>query len=152
MQNSLIVASFAAALAALTVSIAPGKAEPISNAYPYCLFGRGGGSTTCYFRSRAECGNGCVNNPSYVGDERARAMLAGAGLALDDNRAKARTNGERKTLTMKLPIGATDPGARASVAHDSDARANAAGGYDFGGWPTSYLVNRFGDHQAQGRF
>jgi hypothetical protein len=78
MQNAVTVASFAAALAALTVSMAPSKAEPISNAYPYCLFGRGGGSTTCYFRTRAECGNGCVNNPSYVGDERARALLAGS--------------------------------------------------------------------------
>jgi hypothetical protein len=152
MQNSLIVASFAAALAALTASIAPGKAEPIANAYPYCLFGRGGGSTTCYFRTRAECGNGCVNNPNYVGDERARTMLAGSGLAPDASRTKVRPNGDRKTLTMKMPIGAIDSGARASVARDSDARASVSRDDDFAGWPTDYLVNRFGDHQAQGRF
>jgi len=150
MRNSLIVAGIA--LVALTASIAPSKAEPIANAYPYCLFGRGGGSTTCYFRTRAECGNGCVNNPSYVGDQRARTILAGSGLALDASRAKARTNGDRKTLTMKMPIGAIEPGARASVARDSGARASVARGDDFEGWPTSYLVNRFGDHQAQGRF
>ena len=35
-----------------------------------------------------------------------------------------------------------------------DDRAHAAYGrsYDFEGWPTDYLTNRFGDRQAQGRF
>src|SRR5215471_17074324 len=79
MRTSLTIASVSAVLAALASGLAPVKAEPISNAYPYCLFGRGGGSTTCYFRTREECGNGCIGNPAYVGDARARAMLAGVG-------------------------------------------------------------------------
>jgi hypothetical protein len=139
MRNSLIVAGVAAALAA---SIGPSKAEPLANAYPYCLLGRGGGSTTCYFRSRAECGNGCINNPGYVGDQRAQAILGGARVAAAGNRTMARTNSDRRTLTLKMMIGPIDSGARASVSH----------GDDFAGWPTDYLVNRFGDHQAQGRF
>jgi hypothetical protein len=114
MQNAVTVASFAAALAALTASIAPSKAEPISNAYPYCLFGRGGGSTTCYFRTRAECGNGCVNNPSYVGDERARALLAGSGLSLDAGRTKGKTKGDGKTLALRS-VGAAHADARAKA-------------------------------------
>ena len=98
MTKSMIVATLAAALAALTAGIAAGQAEPISNAYPYCLFGRGGGSTTCYFRTRAECGNGCVNNPNYVGDARARALLAGSGISLDAVRPgdKAQAGGQRR--------------------------------------------------------
>ena len=98
MQNSVIVASFVAGLAALTAGIPPSKAEPISNAYPFCVFGRGGGSTTCYFRTRAECGGGCVNNPSYVGDERARALLGGSGLALDAGRPKVNPKADSKRL------------------------------------------------------
>jgi hypothetical protein len=114
MQNAVILVGFLAAVAALTASIAPSKAEPISNAYPYCLFGRGGGSTTCYFRTRAECGNGCVNNPNYVGDERARALLAGSGLSLDAGRTKDNTKGDGKTLASR----------RVGAAH-ADARARA---------------------------
>jgi len=85
MRASLIAASLIAA--ALTSAVMPGNAEPLANAYPYCLMGRGGGSTTCYFRSLAECGNGCVSNPAYVGDRRARAIFAGAGVAVADSRA-----------------------------------------------------------------
>jgi hypothetical protein len=114
MENAVILVGFAAALAALTASIAPSKAEPISNAYPYCLFGRGGGSTTCYFRTRAECGNGCVNNPSYVGDERARALLAESGLSLDGGRTKANTKGDGKTLAVRS-VGAAHADARAGA-------------------------------------
>ncbi|HUI98111.1 MAG TPA: hypothetical protein VLX44_20305 [Xanthobacteraceae bacterium] len=34
---------------------------------------------------------------------------------------------------------------------DNSARAAFGRSYDFEGWPTDYLINRFGDHQAQGR-
>jgi hypothetical protein len=34
---------------------------------------------------------------------------------------------------------------------DDSARAAYGRSYDFEGWPTDYLVNRFGDRQAQGR-
>jgi hypothetical protein len=32
------------------------------------------------------------------------------------------------------------------------AQASSATGADFAGYPTSDLINRFGDHQAQGRY
>jgi hypothetical protein len=34
---------------------------------------------------------------------------------------------------------------------DNSARAAFGRSYDFEGWPTDYLTNRFGDHNAQGR-
>ena len=142
MRTSLVVASFGAALTVLTAGILPSKAETASDAYPYCLLGRGGGSTTCYFKSRAECGNGCISNPSYVGDVRARAILARIGTGGDGGRLRPNASSARNSLHPTNAIGAIDAGARAS----------AVGGNDFEGWPTGYLVNRFGDHQAQGRF
>jgi len=144
MRTSLIIVSFGAVLTALASGLAPVKAEPISNAYPYCLFGRGGGSTTCYFRTREECGGGCVNNPAYVGDARARVILAGAGIARTGGRAVAQANGARSAARTVRSAGTAprtiDPGAHASTRGD------------FEGWPTGYLIERFGDHQAQGRF
>ena len=141
MRTSLIIASVATALTALAGGISTGAAEPITNAYPYCLMGRGGGSTTCYFRTREECGNGCIGNPAYVGDARARAMLAGIGGASDRPSTKAANvrNASRNTAM-----------ARGSRRIEPGARASAADGFE--GWPTGYLVNRFGDRQAQGRF
>jgi hypothetical protein len=138
MRNSLIVAGIA--LATLSASVAPSKAESAAQAYPYCAFRAG--STSCYHLTLESCGKSCIRNPAYVGDTRARAILAGARVAPEASRANARTNGGRNTLTLKMMIGAINSDARASVAH----------GDDFEGWPTGYLVNRFGDHQAQGRF
>src|ERR1700716_1616146 len=123
--NTVIPATFVAALAALGAGIAPSQAEPISNAYPYCLFGRGGGATTCYFRTRAECGNGCVNNPNYVGDERARAMLAGSGLSLDAVGPKYKAKGGGKALASRsiaAPTRARGAGPRAPVMISRDGR------------------------------
>jgi hypothetical protein len=137
MRNSLIVAGIA--LATLS-AVAPTKAESAAQAYPYCAFRAG--STSCYHLTLESCGKSCIRNPAYVGEARARAILGAAGVAVDASRANPRTNADRKTLTMKMPIGAIDSGAHASVAP----------GNDFEGWPTDYLVNRFGDHQAQGRF
>jgi hypothetical protein len=142
MRISLFVASFGLALSALTGVAASAEAGPVTDAYPYCLLGRGGGSTTCYFRTREECGNGCINNPAYVGDARARAILARAGLAGSGNSSGLRSNAARSAPDLAGAIRRIDPRARAS-----------AGGSDgFDGWPTDYLMNRFGDHQAQGRF
>ena len=143
MRTSLIIATLGAALTALASGISPGAAEPVTNAYPYCLMGRGGGSTTCYFRTREECGNGCIGNPAYVGDARARAILAGVGGASDNGRASARAGGMRNASTdtaMARGPRRIEPGARAAV------------GDGFEGGPTGYLISRFGDHQAQGRF
>src|SRR3974390_3551408 len=119
MRTSLIVASFGAALAALAVGLLPAKAEPISNAYPYCLFGRGGGSTTCYFRTRAECGGGCVNNPAYVGEARARVILPDAGIPTSGSGAMAKANAARTRPKVARANGAARP------AIDSGARASA---------------------------
>jgi len=142
MRISLFVASFSLALSALTGLAASADAEPVTDAYPYCLLGRGGGSTTCYFRTREECGNGCINNPAYVGDARARAILARAGLAGSGNSSGLRSSVARSAPDLAGTIRRIDPRARAS----------AAGSDGFDGWPTDYLMNRFGDHQAQGRF
>jgi hypothetical protein len=104
--------------------------------------GRGGGSTTCYFRTREECGNGCVNNPAYVGEARARLILAGAGVG-DSGRSSPRAGAMRnapRDIAMARGSQRIEPGAR------------AASGDGFEGWPTGYLISRFGDHQAQGRF
>jgi hypothetical protein len=146
MRTSLIIASFGAALTALASGLAPVKAEPVSNAYPYCLFGRGGGSTTCYFRTREECGGGCVNNPAYVGDARARVILAGAGIAGGRSGAAAQAR-----VTPVAPKVARSRGT-AAPAIDPGARASVGDRGSFEGWPTGYLIDRFGDHQAQGRF
>jgi hypothetical protein len=146
MRTSLIIASFGAALVTLTFGLAPAKAEPISNAYPYCLFGRGGGSTTCYFRTREECGNGCVNNPAYVGDARARVLLAGAGTAGDRGRAAAKASATRAAPKVARPNGTASPTV------EPGAHASVGGRAGFEGWPTDYLTDRFGDRQAQGRF
>jgi hypothetical protein len=145
MRASLIIASLATALTALAGGVAPGAAEPITNAYPYCLMGRGGGSTTCYFRTREECGNGCIGNPAYVGDARARAILAGVG-------AGGASDGVRSSVKSDRMRNATaTASARATrIRIDPGARASATDGFE--GWPTGYLINRFGDRQAQGRF
>ena len=145
MRTSFIVASFGVALTALASGLAPVKAEPISNAYPYCLFGRGGGSTTCYFRTRAECGGGCVNNPAYVGEARARVILAEAGIASDRARTAPKASAARAAPKVARPNGA-------APAIDPRARASVRGENGFEGWPTDYLMDRFGDRQAQGRF
>ncbi len=72
-------------------------------------------------------------------------MIASIGVALNAaaagmTAANARANGTRAAAVARL-IDKIDPRAHASV-----------GGGGFEGWPTDYLMNRFGDHQAQGRF
>ncbi len=73
-------------------------------------------------------------------------MIASIGIALSAaaagmTAANARANGTRAAVAVARAIGKIDPRAHASV-----------GGSGFEGWPTDYLMNRFGDHQAQGRF
>jgi hypothetical protein len=144
MRTTVIVAGVGIALAALCAGMSPGRAEPVTNAYPYCLLGRGGGSTTCYFRTRAECGNGCIGNPAYVGEVRARAILADAGVAGERRRATARATGVRNPPRAAFTADALRP--------RIDPGAHASAGEGFAGWPTDYLMDRFGDRQSQGRF
>lgn len=145
MRTSLIIATLGTALTAFVGGMTPGAAEPVTNAYPYCLMGRGGGSTTCYFRTREECGNGCIGNPAYVGDARARAILAGIGAGGASDRVRSSAKADR---TRNPNVAVTARGTRSTF--EPGARASAADGFE--GWPTGYLINRFGDHQAQGRF
>jgi hypothetical protein len=154
MRTSLVVASFGAVLAALAADISPSAAESAANGYPYCLMGRGGGSTTCYFKSRAECGNGCIDNPSYVGDKRAREILAGIGAGGAGVRTTPKTVSTRNAPSATTTISARNaPSPTKTIAAiDAGARASSGSSDDLKGYPTGYLVNRFGDHQAQGRF
>jgi hypothetical protein len=116
MRTSLIVASLGATMTTLVAGIAPAaSAEPVANAYPYCRLGVGGGSTTCYFRSRAECGSSCVDNLAYVGDRRAREILANTGLTLEVNRTNRGAINARNSPTATRTIGSIEPGARASA-------------------------------------
>jgi len=147
MRTSVVVASFGAALVALAAGVAPGRAEAAAQLYPYCALRSG--STSCYHLTLESCGRSCIRNPSYVGDDRARVLRAALG-------APAPAAAPTRTASR-----ATDSGAAARRAQSNDAvarkiepgaRASSATGADFAGYPTSYLVNRFGDHQAQGRF
>ena len=72
------------------------------------------------------------------------AAVAGPALAGEYGRATAKTNGNARNVTKSIGAFASSVG--------SDVRADGDRSYDFQGWPTDYLVNRFGDHQAQGRF
>ena len=140
MRTSLIAASVGAVVTVLTAGVAPSKAEPMAQAYPYCALRAG--STSCYHQTLESCGRSCISNPAYVDNRRARATLAGVGLANDSIRAKPKANVTRSAQSAPKTIGAIDAGARASASLDNG----------FKGWPTGYLVNRLGDHQAQGRF
>jgi hypothetical protein len=75
-----IVAALACAgmaLAALTASAAQSQAQYAAQLYPYCALSPANGATTCYFRSREECGRSCISNPWYLGAERAWAYTHG---------------------------------------------------------------------------
>jgi len=60
---------------ATVVDSQPSQAQYAAQYYPYCAryYGRGGGSTSCYFRSLAQCrasvsgvGGFCDSNPWYA--------------------------------------------------------------------------------------
>ena len=67
------------AVAGLWVVGAPlSSAQYAAQLYPYCSLGSRTGATSCYIRSRDECGrNPCISNPWYLGRERARPYLEG---------------------------------------------------------------------------
>jgi hypothetical protein len=72
------------------------------------------------------------------------AVLAGTALAgeYDNTHAKSRVGRD----VQKTPVAASVYGAGLA-----GARASYGRSYDFEGWPTDYLVERFGDRQMQGR-
>ena len=45
--------------------------------YPYCSINSRNGARNCYISRRAQCEfhDPCVNNPSYIGDDRARSFM-----------------------------------------------------------------------------
>lgn len=59
-------------LAALTIGTSRSHAQYAAQLYPFCALSPANGATTCYFRSREECGHSCISNPWYLGAERAR--------------------------------------------------------------------------------
>jgi hypothetical protein len=61
----------------LALSAGPSQAQYAAQLYPYCALSSASGATTCYFRSRAECGGNCISNPWYLGDSRAWAYTHG---------------------------------------------------------------------------
>ena len=71
MRIALALACLAAGLAASAADTSPARAQYAAQLYPYCALGTGNGATTCYFRSREECGRTCISNPWYLGAARA---------------------------------------------------------------------------------
>jgi hypothetical protein len=41
-------------------------AQEAAQQYPYCSMSTSSGATNCYISSRAQCGDSCIDNPSYV--------------------------------------------------------------------------------------
>jgi len=70
------------------------------------------------------------------------AALAGPALAQDNARRHHAGNHARTIVARPSAIGA---------GFDASARAAYGRSYDFEGWPTDYLSNRFGGFQTQGR-
>jgi hypothetical protein len=55
----------------------PSEAQYAAQLYPYCAMSSSSGATSCYYRSRAECGSSCISNPWYIGAQRAQPYLDG---------------------------------------------------------------------------
>jgi hypothetical protein len=73
MRTSLALACVGVGLAALTAVTSQSHAQYAAQLYPYCALDSANGATTCYYRSREECGSSCISNPWYLGAERAWA-------------------------------------------------------------------------------
>ncbi len=73
---------FMAILLVTTAAVAsgarPSEAQYAAQLYPYCVLSSSSGATSCYIRSREECGrDACIENPWYIGRERASPYLEG---------------------------------------------------------------------------
>ena len=73
MRSFLSVACCSLAVAALAAGVSPGRAQYAAQLYPYCALSTANGATTCYYRSREECGSSCIGNPWYIGADLPRA-------------------------------------------------------------------------------
>jgi hypothetical protein len=72
MRSSLGVSVLCVA-AFIGIAATPSRAQYAAQSYPYCALSPASGATTCYFRTRAECGSSCISNPWYLGESRAAA-------------------------------------------------------------------------------
>jgi hypothetical protein len=50
-------------------------AQYAAQLYPYCSMSSSSGATNCYVSSRAQCGSSCIENPWYIGRQRAAPYL-----------------------------------------------------------------------------
>jgi hypothetical protein len=73
------------------------------------------------------------------------AMLGGPSRAATYGHAHSKAHAHQHAQGMATHSSAYGAG------FDSSARAAFGRSYDFEGWPTDYLENRFGDRQMQGR-
>jgi hypothetical protein len=65
------------AVALLTFGARSSEAQYAAQLYPYCALSASTGATSCYIRSREECGSSCISNPWYLGRQRALPYLQG---------------------------------------------------------------------------
>jgi hypothetical protein len=73
----LCIVAISAIVASLAFGTWPSEAQYAAQLYPYCAMSSSSGATSCYYRSRAECGGSCISNPWYIGPQRARPYLDG---------------------------------------------------------------------------
>jgi hypothetical protein len=71
------IVTLSAIVAALAFGTRTSQAQYAAQLYPYCAMSSSSGATSCYYRSRAECGGSCISNPWYIGPQRARPYLDG---------------------------------------------------------------------------
>jgi hypothetical protein len=69
------IAILLATAVALAFGMRSGRAQYAAQLYPYCSMSSSSGATSCYVRSREECGSSCISNPWYIGRERAAPYL-----------------------------------------------------------------------------
>jgi hypothetical protein len=70
MRTFLPAITFCIAMAAVAVD-APSSLAQSPNQHPYCALDSSSGATSCYYDTRAACGPRCIDNPGYVGAQRA---------------------------------------------------------------------------------
>jgi hypothetical protein len=73
MRIGLALGTVGVVAAILAIDSRPSAAMYAAQLYPYCSRDSGSGATNCYVSSREQCGAFCMDNPWYVGADRARA-------------------------------------------------------------------------------
>jgi hypothetical protein len=76
MQSTIAITTLCAVATILVADPRPSQAwVNAAQLYPYCSVGSSTGAWNCYISSRDQCEfrDVCIENPSYMGAERARA-------------------------------------------------------------------------------